>query len=474
MGRTDSIAPAVVAAPVPVTREQDHADRAAQVLLKLLLPLALLHGLLYLAVVPPWQHADEPTHFEYARLIALWNRQPALNEHDLATNREIADSMYRFRFWKPGVRPDLLGAQPPNIGFDEKVHPPLYYAIAAVPVRWLRFLSVETQLYAARMISVALYMLVIVCAWRIAAIVAPERPVTQLVVPLIVALVPAFADEMSAVNNDALVNFSTATLLLGCVLLIRDGPQPLPLGLAVLSLVVAVLAKRTALVSVPLFGLAVFWSLWHRPLRWWVWVAAIVTLSLIVGFATLQYSAAGWAIRPWLADLDRQYLRISLDRIVASVTDWERNRRVYPLLIDILFGTFWLRFGWGHVRMGWGWERMMLGVVLAGALGLVAAMVRTQRSLALWQRRSIWLFVVSVIITWCAALARSQFETSSFLSAGRYMHLAMLPTIWLLVFGFEGLVPRRWQAYAQFGLTVFFVLLDTTAWAYTLTTFYYR
>jgi hypothetical protein len=117
---------------------------------------------------------------------------------------------------------------------------------------------------------------------------------------------------------------------------------------------------------------------------------------------------------------------------------------------------------------------MMLGVVLAGALGLVAAMVRSRRSLALWQRRSSWLFITSVIITWCAALARSQFETSSFLSAGRYMHLAMLPTIWLLVFGFEGLVPRRWQAYAQFGLTVFFVLLDTTAWAYTLTAFYYR
>jgi hypothetical protein len=152
---------------MPVTREQDHADRAARVLLKLLLPLALLYGLLYLVVVLPWQHAGEPTHFEYARLIALWNRQSALNESDLATDREIADSMYRFRFWKPGVRPDILSAQPPNIGFDQKVHPPLYYAVAALPVHWLCFLPVETQLYVLLAYAYcAIAVRVYVAAWR--------------------------------------------------------------------------------------------------------------------------------------------------------------------------------------------------------------------------------------------------------------------------------------------------------------------
>src|SRR5690349_24720950 len=101
MELTDSTArPAAPA--LPAARAYDRADRSARALLGLLLPLALLHGLLYLAIVPPWQHYDEPTHFEYARLIALWGRQPGINETDLTTNREIADSMYRFRFWPPG------------------------------------------------------------------------------------------------------------------------------------------------------------------------------------------------------------------------------------------------------------------------------------------------------------------------------------------------------------------------------------
>src|ERR1043166_5426812 len=101
MAPTDSIAQAAVPAPAPVVHELDQAKQPVWALLL----LALLHGLLYLAIVPPWQHYDEPTHFEYARLIALWNRPPILNEADLTTNREIADSMYRFRFWTPGVRP---------------------------------------------------------------------------------------------------------------------------------------------------------------------------------------------------------------------------------------------------------------------------------------------------------------------------------------------------------------------------------
>ncbi len=171
-------------------------------MLPLLLFLALIHALLYLVIVPPWQHYDEPTHFEYVRLIMLWERQPALNEFDLTTNREIADSMYRFRFWSPSIRPSLVGSRPQNIGFDEKIHPPLYYSVAAVPVRLLRYLSVEQQLYAARSVAVLFYLLVVLCAWRITTIVTPDSPFMQLIIPLLVIFVPAFSDQMSAVNND--------------------------------------------------------------------------------------------------------------------------------------------------------------------------------------------------------------------------------------------------------------------------------
>jgi hypothetical protein len=472
MVRIDSIAQALVALRAP--RQHDQAQPSAWRPLRLLIPLALLHGLLYLALTPPWQHYDEPTHFEYARLIALWGRVPGLQEVDASTNREIADSMYRFRFNPPEARPNLLGSEAPNIGLNEKVHPPLYYAVAAVPIGWLRYLGVEPQLYAARMVGVLLYALVVACAWRSATILAPDRPVVQLVVPLLVMLVPAFGNQMSSVNNDVLVNFGITAMLLGCVLLIRDGPRPLPLCLAALSLAVAVLSKRTALLGAPPLALALFWSLQRRPLRWWIWAAAAVALVALAALAAFQYGADGWSVRPWLDDLGQHYLRVSLDTFVASLTDWERNIRVYPIVARRLFSGFWAYFGWGQVVLGPAWELALLGVALAGAVGLIAIGARGWRTLPLWQQRSIWLLAFATIVTCCTAVLRVHADQSSYLPTGRYVHPAMLPAIWLLVLGFEGLFPPRWHMYALFGLTLFLALLDLTAWGYTISSFYYR
>jgi hypothetical protein len=449
--------------------EPKHAIHFIQAVPVVLAVLALLHGLLYLAIVPPWQHYDEPTHFEYARLIALWGHQPSANEVDLATNREIADSMYRFRFWSPGVRPNLFSPTPPNIGYNEKVHPPLYYAVAAVPLRWLRYSTIETQLYAARTLTVLLYTLVIVCAWRISTILAPHRPAIHIVVPLTLIFVPAFADQMSAVNNDSLVNFSTAVLLLGCVLLIRDGPQPLPLALAALSLAVAVATKRTALIGIIPFTLALFWSLQRRPVCWWVWAAALTIFGIAAGYSAFAYEPNGWSIRPWLADFDRQYLRLGLNQGVVAGPSW----RTYPLLFDVLFTSFWARFGWGAVAIGQWADWVLRAIVLAGTGGLIVHGMWSGDTSALWRRRVIWLFVLTVVVAWLAALVRYEAQESFYVPRGRYIHLTIVPTIWLLALGVERLTPTRWRAHCLFGLILLFALIDTAAWAGALSGFYY-
>jgi hypothetical protein len=476
MNRITSIAESPAqAAGVVALRGARSREQTTYALPGLLLALALLHGLLYLALVPPWQHYDEPTHFEYVRLVALWNRQPALQETDLATSREIADSMYRFRFWQPGVRPDVFSTQPPNIGFTEKIHPPLYYTVAAVPVRWLRYASIETQLYAARLLAIGFYMLVIACAWRIATILAPNRPALPIAASLILIFIPAFADQMSAVNNDSLVNFSTTALLLGCVLLIRDGPRPVPLLLATLSLVVAVFTKRTALIDVLPFGLALLWALRRRPLRWWVWLSGCAAFGLVAAYAALSYGPAGWAIRPWLVDLDRRYLRLSLEQLVSVLSPWDRVMDSYPLVFNVLFTSFWARFGWGNVEMGWGWTWAMYGVVLAGVAGLVLAALRSRGGeQVLWRRRVLWLFAATVLAAWVAAMGRFEVETSNYIPRGRYIHMVIVPTVWLLVIGIERLAPRQWRGYSLLGLTLFFVAIDLVAWAGALSAFYYR
>ena len=132
-----------------------------------ILTLALAHGTLYLFLVPPWDHYDEPTHFEYGWLLANRLRLPQPGDKDLVLRREITASMLEHGFQHEGmVQPALLpGEGPLRIGISELVHPPLYYLTIAVPLRIFRHADVQTQLYVARGVSLLFYLITVACAW---------------------------------------------------------------------------------------------------------------------------------------------------------------------------------------------------------------------------------------------------------------------------------------------------------------------
>src|SRR4030065_802809 len=82
--------------------------------LGVLLLVSLINGLLYLFLVPPWQHYDEPGHFEYAWLIAHWSRLPDPNEYDPVMRRQLASSMIEHGFYDGlGFVPDLTSLDQP-------------------------------------------------------------------------------------------------------------------------------------------------------------------------------------------------------------------------------------------------------------------------------------------------------------------------------------------------------------------------
>jgi hypothetical protein len=345
--------------------------------------------------------------------------------------------------------------------------------IAAVPVRWLLAASIEQQLYAARMVGVGLYVLTVASAWRIASILAPERLGTSLAPPLIVALAPSFADQMSSLNGDVLVNFASTALLLGCVLLVRHSLRVVPLLLVALGLLVAVAAKRTALIDVVPVALAIYWSIVRRPVRWFIWLGVLVAVLFVAGSTMLQLSPAGVSLRPWLADLDQRYLRLSLGRLLTAPAV-PADLRGYRVLFQVVFSSFWFGFGWGQVTVAPFWEWAVLGVTLASAVGLALIASQRWRAPDLWRRRVAWLFVAMLASASLAVVVRFGLEQSSYVPRGRYLHLAMLPAIWLLVLGFQHLAPERRRRQAIGGLVIFFIVLDVVCWAGVLSSFYYR
>src|SRR3990172_5165946 len=68
-------------------------------LLGLLTALAVVHGLWYAFLIPPWQAPDEIAHFEYARLFAERRKLLSLADESPALEQAIIDSLYRHRAW---------------------------------------------------------------------------------------------------------------------------------------------------------------------------------------------------------------------------------------------------------------------------------------------------------------------------------------------------------------------------------------
>jgi hypothetical protein len=115
-----------------------------------------------------WQHYDEPAHFEYAWLIA--NRPgglPLRGEFDQPLRRALAASMIEHDFFRGmALLPDLEASNEAVwIGVSQVGDPPLYYLLASLPLRFLSTSDVTLQLYAARFVSLGLYLLSILCAW---------------------------------------------------------------------------------------------------------------------------------------------------------------------------------------------------------------------------------------------------------------------------------------------------------------------
>ncbi len=284
-----------IALPKALSHRQEPSPRRRWLLL-LLLTVTLIRGILYLAVFPPWQHYDEPTHFEYVRLIAERSQLPRPDDYDLEMRREIASSMQAAGFWKDLGIPTIAfwSDSPPSIGISELKHPPLYYLLLALPQRLVSHQSVETQLYLARLGSVLLGLVVVASAYGLLTEIL-ERRWLPLSVATFIALLSPFTDLMSAVNNDAGATAAISLFLWSSVRLIRRGPSPLRVGIVLLLAGVCIATKITAaaVAVAVLLALVVIYIPQSRR-RWLWWGAAILVPVALVMTLTWGRHAANW------------------------------------------------------------------------------------------------------------------------------------------------------------------------------------
>ena len=262
-----------------------------------ILLLALINGLIYVFLLPPWQHYDEPNHFEYVWLLAHRHGLPQPGDFDTAMRQAVAQSMIEQGFFD-GTNiplPDLTSAKPWIGAYPQLDDPPLYYFLASLPVRLFSSADITIQLYAARLVSLGLFLITIVAGWGLTAEITSPRHPLRFMVPLSMSLLPAYVDLMTAVNNDVGAIAAFSLFLWGSVRLIRRGPSLWTLLWVVVATGLCLMTKRTVYIALPLSGIALLFAVLRgrfRKVAWGLIIFSGVAVLLAVftwGDATLWY-----------------------------------------------------------------------------------------------------------------------------------------------------------------------------------------
>jgi len=261
-----------------------------------ILLLGLVHGFIYLVIIPPWQHYDEPGHFEYVWLIAHSPTWPKAGTVNTALRRSIAASMLAHNFfYNQPARPDLTAPETPSIGQPQVGAAPLYYVVASLPLRLFHaYDPIESQLYLARGMSLLLFGLTLMLADLLICELTPAGHTLRWLIPVSMALLPSFVDIMTAVNDDVGAVLVFTLFLWATTQLIRRGPTWRSLLSIGASIALCLGTKTTVLVALPLGLVALGLAL--VPLRWNMARAASLLLG---GFILLPLvftwgDAAAW------------------------------------------------------------------------------------------------------------------------------------------------------------------------------------
>lgn len=252
------------------------------------LGLGLLHGLVYLVLVPPWQHNDEPGHFEFAWLIANQPGFPQHGNYDEAMRLELQESMRNNHFFddlevQPAAR-DTTGK--PWIGVAQIDRFDLYYRLIAVPIFLFRDASLEMQLYAGRAFSLSLYLTTLGLCILIIQSVTAEGSALRWMVPFSLALTPGLTDLMTSVNSDVAATTAFTFFLWASIRVLNGGWHWRSVILLLVSIVLCAWAKPTSLPALVLvFLLPLFELLRVKPRLTLLVCSAVIFICLLTAFS---------------------------------------------------------------------------------------------------------------------------------------------------------------------------------------------
>jgi hypothetical protein len=445
-------------------------------LLCLLLVVVLVRGLLYAAIIPPWQAPDEPAYFAYARLLAQWVHVPATKRLSAAFEQELVASLYEWHYGEftgsrlPAGMPTRLRDLPRSNYASRSVvplggRPSLPYIWQALFLLPVRHQDLVLQLYMARVSSVLLGMGVVWLAWKTFRELLPRSTGLVAAMTALVVFLPQHTFISSAVSDGLLAELAAGLVFYAWARLFRHGIGVWLILEVLLGTVVGIWSKPTALFLLPFNVLALAMILYQRRQRSWNWRHVAYLLAT---FAVLM--GIGWlAVREPVGRPIRQLL----ERLQAGGAQLDllyRHRMSLGRALLRTYWGFWAWFGWLDLPVSSGWYL----TIYVASLAALAGWAMPGRKMHPWWvvglMATAWLLAILVVVaSFVRALLGSQWMSYQ----GRYLFAAIVPFAFLFVGGWARLLPLRFRPFVSAAVVVGMVWFDAVCLLCYIVPFYY-
>jgi len=419
----------------------------------LVVAIALTRGLLYAALIPPWQAPDEPWHF-----VQVWQIAHGGSKIPPEVERALLASAYEWRFgeffrplpdWRDGRWP-WRGTAPFSLSY-------LWLSLWLRPVEHHDLL---TQLYLARIGNVVLSAWIAYLGWRVFSI-SVSSPVLRRSMIALLLFLPQHTFINSSITDGTLAELGGTAVIYGWARAFQSGLGLYELSLILLGSGLGLWSKRTALMLLPMtFLLMLVWSYRLLFARWLPGLKRAWLLFGIVGVGSLT----GWIA----AQAPPVHAWIRAGRLDPNVFQPAAADRLDSALL-LIFDSFWAHFGWLRAPLGDRWSGALMLLCALAAIGWLAWGWRSEEhGLPRWAAGLMGGYWLSGLLGFIGFLAQEPAYAQ-----GRYLFPLVVPFTFLFVGGLALLfTPARGKAIA-FGVAVFAIFIDTVSIFHVIFPFFY-
>lgn len=277
--------------------------------------VALLCGVAWSLIVPPFQFADEPRHVAYVQYLAEAGKPPTGKTGLLARSPE-QKKIQRALFYNqrrlemrantsPADKERIEDAVDAGLSRESEGgyttatnNPPLYYALEAIAYHASPSQSLLDRLTLMRLFSALLGAITVLLTFLFVRETLPGTPWAWTIGGLAVALQPQFGNESGTVNSDNLLFTMTAVIFLMLAICFRRGLTPERGALLGIFCAGALLSKATTLGLLPGVLVGVMLMIWRadpdRRLQAWRGAVTGVAVAAVPILVYMYFNAGAW------------------------------------------------------------------------------------------------------------------------------------------------------------------------------------